>query len=156
MKKTVSLVVAAVIFTMLLLTLTVNAGKKVTICHNGNTISVSENALDAHLKHGDTIGPCTTAQQPTQLPPTATNIPVEPTNIPATQQPKPTDAPPYQQPTAAPVVVTIPPSDSVCSEGCATGCCPGEEAAHYGEATRSVAEAEYWKSMATAVLRNEQ
>lgn len=31
---------------------------KVTICHNGNTITVSENALDAHLGHGDTRGPC--------------------------------------------------------------------------------------------------
>ena len=39
--------------------------KKVTICHrppgnpsNAHTISVSENAVAAHMKHGDTIGPC--------------------------------------------------------------------------------------------------
>jgi hypothetical protein len=33
--------------------------KKIIICHKGkNTISVSENALPAHLAHGDTLGPC--------------------------------------------------------------------------------------------------
>lgn len=39
--------------------------RKVTICHQTGsqknpsvTITVSENALDAHLAHGDTIGPC--------------------------------------------------------------------------------------------------
>jgi Ni/Co efflux regulator RcnB len=31
---------------------------KVTICHRGHTISVSKSALQAHLNHGDTIGPC--------------------------------------------------------------------------------------------------
>lgn len=30
----------------------------VTICHNGNTIQVDESAVDAHLNHGDTLGPC--------------------------------------------------------------------------------------------------
>ena len=38
-------------------------GKKVTICHHADasnvvTITVSSSALDAHLAHGDTIGPC--------------------------------------------------------------------------------------------------
>ncbi|MCA9954371.1 MAG: FecR domain-containing protein [Anaerolineales bacterium] len=32
----------------------------VTICHNGNTIQVDESAVDAHLAHGDTLGPCPT------------------------------------------------------------------------------------------------
>lgn len=33
--------------------------KKITICHKGEeTISVSKNALQAHLDHGDKIGPC--------------------------------------------------------------------------------------------------
>ena len=39
--------------------------KKVTICHippgnpnNPQTITVSVNALQAHLAHGDTLGPC--------------------------------------------------------------------------------------------------
>lgn len=33
-------------------------GEKVTICHKGHTISVSENAVAAHLAHGDMIGVC--------------------------------------------------------------------------------------------------
>ena len=36
-----------------------NNGKKVYICHNGNTICVNENAVQAHLNHGDFLGPCT-------------------------------------------------------------------------------------------------
>src|SRR5881275_2656732 len=32
-------------------------GKKVTICHKGQTITVDENAVPAHLKHGDHTGP---------------------------------------------------------------------------------------------------
>ena len=44
--------------------------KKVTICHHTNgkggthhvTITVSRNALPAHQRHGDTIGPCNSAQ----------------------------------------------------------------------------------------------
>jgi hypothetical protein len=42
--------------------------KKVTICHKTHskknpfrTITVSQNALKAHLKHGDAMGPCATA-----------------------------------------------------------------------------------------------
>ena len=31
---------------------------KVTICHKGNTITVSRNALSAHLAHGDSVGTC--------------------------------------------------------------------------------------------------
>ena len=32
--------------------------QKVTICHKGHTITVSQSALPAHLRHGDTVGPC--------------------------------------------------------------------------------------------------
>jgi hypothetical protein len=33
--------------------------EKVTICHKGKkTITVGKPALKAHLKHGDTVGPC--------------------------------------------------------------------------------------------------
>ena len=32
--------------------------KKVSICHNGHTICVSINAVDAHLAHGDKLGSC--------------------------------------------------------------------------------------------------
>ena len=31
---------------------------KVTVCHNGETLEISESALQAHLNHGDTYGPC--------------------------------------------------------------------------------------------------
>ena len=34
------------------------AEKKVTVCHKGHAIEISENALSAHLAHGDTEGPC--------------------------------------------------------------------------------------------------
>jgi hypothetical protein len=33
--------------------------EKVRICHKGKkTLEVAEAAVDAHLKHGDTLGPC--------------------------------------------------------------------------------------------------
>ena len=32
--------------------------QKVTLCHNGQTISVSKKAKKKHLKHGDAVGPC--------------------------------------------------------------------------------------------------
>jgi hypothetical protein len=32
--------------------------EKVTICHKGHTITVGAPAVKAHLKHGDSIGPC--------------------------------------------------------------------------------------------------
>jgi hypothetical protein len=31
---------------------------RVTICHKGRTITISQAALPAHLRHGDTIGAC--------------------------------------------------------------------------------------------------
>ena len=35
-----------------------NGQEKVTICHKGHTIEVAKAALQAHLNHGDTVGPC--------------------------------------------------------------------------------------------------
>jgi hypothetical protein len=35
-----------------------NKAAKVKICHKGHTVTISRNALRAHLKHGDKIGPC--------------------------------------------------------------------------------------------------
>jgi hypothetical protein len=34
------------------------AAKKVSICHKGQTLEVPEQAVEAHLGHGDTMGPC--------------------------------------------------------------------------------------------------
>ena len=36
-------------------------GKKVYICHNGNTLCVNKNSINAHLSHGDFIGDCSQA-----------------------------------------------------------------------------------------------
>ncbi len=35
------------------------AKNKISICHNGNTLCISKNALNAHYNHGDVVGPCT-------------------------------------------------------------------------------------------------
>jgi hypothetical protein len=37
---------------------TVEGSQKVTICHNGNEITVKESAVAKHIEHGDSIGPC--------------------------------------------------------------------------------------------------
>ena len=37
-------------------------GKKTTVCHKGKkSISIGNPAVAAHLRHGDTVGPCTSA-----------------------------------------------------------------------------------------------
>ena len=33
-------------------------GSKMTICHQGTTISIDSSAWPAHQRHGDTQGPC--------------------------------------------------------------------------------------------------
>ena len=37
----------------------VDSDPKVEICHDGNSMTVSENAFASHESHGDTIGSCT-------------------------------------------------------------------------------------------------
>jgi hypothetical protein len=39
-------------------------GKKVYMCHGGSTICVGESAVQAHLNHGDFLGPCTGCVEP--------------------------------------------------------------------------------------------
>jgi hypothetical protein len=41
-----------------------NKKGKVTLCHQGQTMTVSKSAQKAHLAHGDTIGRCPTTNQP--------------------------------------------------------------------------------------------
>ena len=36
----------------------INKPEKVEVCHKGKTVRVSEHAVQAHLAHGDTMGPC--------------------------------------------------------------------------------------------------
>jgi len=35
-----------------------NGQQKVIICHKGHTLEVAEPAVQAHLNHGDSVGPC--------------------------------------------------------------------------------------------------
>lgn len=38
--------------------------QKVVLCHNGHEIAVPTPAMEAHLAHGDTLGPCTPPPPP--------------------------------------------------------------------------------------------
>ncbi len=89
---------------------------KVKLCHQTgsgqNTIEVDENAIPAHLEHGDSVGDCPSAPPPTDAPPPATETPTQP---PATLAPTavPTQAPtqqPTQAPTQAPTATPAPTS----------------------------------------------
>jgi hypothetical protein len=56
-----------------------NGQERVTICHKGKTITVSDCAVPAHLRHGDSVGACeatTTTPEPTT---TTTTTTAEPT-----------------------------------------------------------------------------
>jgi len=48
--------------------------EKVTICHKGHTIRIAKPALPAHLRHGDTPGPCHHPPAPPPAQPTLTVI----------------------------------------------------------------------------------
>ena len=80
----------------------------VTICHNAGptktiTITVDDNALSAHLKHGDTIGSCNiTVIVPPSVEPSHSPIPSTSATPFATLSPIPTPIP----------NVTIPPTDT--------------------------------------------
>ncbi len=69
MKKTVIIVLCGILISIPITAMAKDKDKegkhgdhhgkgKVTICHKGKTITVSESALKAHLNHGDTLGPC--------------------------------------------------------------------------------------------------
>ncbi|MBI1225140.1 MAG: VWA domain-containing protein [Bacteroidetes bacterium] len=49
-------------------------GQKVSMCHDGSTICVNVNAVQAHLNHGDFLGPCVSCPQ-NLLKPTGNTIP---------------------------------------------------------------------------------
>lgn len=66
---------AILILIFLVPMVTVAQENKVTICHyppgntdNPQTITIDESALQAHLGHGDTLGPCTTNQEIPEFP----------------------------------------------------------------------------------------
>ena len=103
---------------------------KVTICHippgnpaNAHTIRVSHNAVRAHLKHGDKLGPCprptpspttsptaTPSPSPTATPTASPTVTPSPTAT-ATPTPKPCKHPwkcPQPTPTATPTATPTP------------------------------------------------
>ena len=118
---------------LLLSTVAVANDDKVTICHHTGsqtnptvTITVSENAWEAHQKHGDTRGPCpeSTAKPTQSAVPTGTPSPTarptstpdktgSPSATPATASPARTGVPTATAkatagPTATPVIGTLP------------------------------------------------
>jgi hypothetical protein len=71
---------------------------KVTLCHKPGTpeeatISVGEEAVAAHLAHGDYDGACVAPPTETPVPPTETPIPPTETPIPPTETPVPAECP---------------------------------------------------------------
>lgn len=49
---------AVAVLSLALLSAPTLAANKVKVCHNGKAININENALQAHLNHGDSEGPC--------------------------------------------------------------------------------------------------
>jgi hypothetical protein len=58
MTKLLIATVAALTVAAVLVSMRATAANTVQMCHNGNTIMVSQSAVQAHLKQGDTMGPC--------------------------------------------------------------------------------------------------
>jgi hypothetical protein len=40
-----------------------NNSEKIKVCHDGNTICISESAVETHLAHGDFLGPCASCSE---------------------------------------------------------------------------------------------
>jgi hypothetical protein len=91
---------------------------KVQVCHRGKTIWISQDALGAHLAHGDTLGPCgaTTTSNTTKCPTTSATTTTSttesppPTTTSATTTPFPTTT--SATTTPFPTTTTSPPTTS--------------------------------------------
>ena len=66
-----------------------NNKKKITICHNGQTLEISVNALQAHLNHGDCVGECTSQAKMIQENIVETKLEKEKQNLEVTLMPNP-------------------------------------------------------------------
>jgi len=95
MRKAIALTTAALALSLVV----AEAAEKVYVCHLGSTLEIAENALAAHLGHGDTLGPCPTTVPTATAVPTATMVPtatatvvVQPTEE-ATMEPWPNSLP---------------------------------------------------------------
>jgi len=69
--KKILISLALLTFSVFAFAPTALACAKVTVCHNGHTITIDQSALPAHLRQGDTLGAC-----PTPTPtPTPVHVP---------------------------------------------------------------------------------
>ncbi|MET0643982.1 MAG: hypothetical protein ABWZ17_06360, partial [Candidatus Binatia bacterium] len=71
-----------------------NHGHKITICHNGHTITIDKHAWPAHQEHGDTKGRCQEEETETTQAPTTQTPTTEASTTVATTQATPTSGTP--------------------------------------------------------------
>lgn len=71
-----------------------NKNDKVTVCHNGTSLSVDGSAIQAHLKHGDQLGVCPSvvfSARTSATSSTIKNVDIEPGSFSVTVSPNPTN-----------------------------------------------------------------
>lgn len=126
MKKTLGIAFAALLCSGIAVPAQATGGgyghTPITICHNGHTITVDDDAVQKHLdNHGDYLGECV-APAPTQSPtpteePTSTPTPTPTPTPQPTTSPEPSESPsPSSSPTETPTPTTTMPSSGATTQ----------------------------------------